>query len=165
MSNLFRRSVPGVGPLRTCRQFIDSLCPENKTESYFYFGCFFSWWIPHGLIRRFLPYILRFLHTIRSYVSCVGKRFRKVEYPYFISQIRFGPRKGTAEGGDPFGSLTKCRDHVSVVPEPMENWNELTLHVSSKYIFNQQYYLAHHLFRYLINTYSIPSPSFVVSSY
>ena len=91
--------------------------------------------------------------TFRMYIR---RRFRKVEYPYFISQIRFGPRKGTAEGGDPFGSLTKCRDHVSVVPEPMENWNELTLHVSSKYIFNQQY-LAHHLFRYLISTVYIPS--------
>ena len=30
--------------------------------------------------------------------------FRKVEYPYFLSQIRFGPRKGTGEGGDPWFS-------------------------------------------------------------
>ena len=83
----------------------------------------------------------------------VRKDLRRLYYSERSSTRIFCPKfvlghERARERAAILGSLTRCRDFVSVVPEPMENWNELTLHVSSKYIFNQQYYLAHHLFRY-----------------
>ena len=72
---------------------------------------FVSWWISQQLIRHFLPYLwlppvrkLRFVVYVCTQRLTQAILFRKVEYPYFLSQIRFGPRKGTGEGGDPWFS-------------------------------------------------------------
>jgi hypothetical protein len=126
---------PRVDPLRTCRQFIASLCPGHKTghkqNGKLFFpciGCFICILMNFSTVDSSFSSI--FMASTRTKIItfrslCMYAKTYAGYYSERSSTRIFCPKfvlghERARERAAILGSLTRCRDFVSVVPEPME---------------------------------------------
>lgn len=125
---------PRVDPLRTCRQFIASLCPGHKTghkqNGKLFFpciGCFICILMNFSTVDSSFSSI--FMASTRTKITfrslCMYAKTYAGYYSERSSTRIFCPKfvlghERARERAAILGSLTRCRDFVSVVPEPME---------------------------------------------
>ena len=126
---------PRVDPLRTCRQFIASLCPGHKTghkqNGKLFFpciGCFICILMNFSTVDSsfssiFMASTRTKIITFRSLCmyakSYAGYYSERSSTRIFCPKFVLGHERAR-ERAAILGSLTRCRDFVSVVPEPME---------------------------------------------
>ena len=135
LCQIFPSLGPRVDPLRTCRQFIASLCPGHKTghkqNGKLFFpciGCFICILMNFSTVDSSFSSI--FMASTRTKIItfrslCMYAKTYAGYYSERSSTRIFCPKfvlghERARERAAILGSLTRCRDFVSVVPEPME---------------------------------------------